>query len=912
MHSNNLDFTRERDFHKLLPDSCDLDPNDPQNELVMRLKKQFKSGNQATRDTFVLVGGRGAVVTYSENGNSYSNFLKSKVPDRIRLLMMRESRPYLFTEPIPLSEAIIQKSDFYRSLLAEGADDSLNGGDDAAAEFGDGIGVPMSKISGFLQRVRDSHTAVSRQSKQKKVATNSVISEPIQIESTEFSFANLFKFTEYFEPKRALKPKPTARKAASTILSSCDLLIQVVGGKNVPLRINDGASAAAGRRTATTPMSRKRQPSFDADDIDDNSSMVFSTASAAMGRSTVGLDLLDKNKLSEKQRARTFIEVSFQDNTVCTTSVNGAAPNWKQSLSLDIRAPHDDFSPQSMETLQEDIYFTLFDEIIEDDSQRGGYFEDESTERIEKKYLGSFSVPFATVFNQGRVDGVFRLDVPAFNVGYHSAFDKKSGADRFDVAPVQEEPAANVDTSHAAWDLRVDDSTQTEFEYFASGSSATFLKVLITLDPLLAPVVVPGLELSPSSVCPQDRFLVSYAHSWLSQLKSKAVSSQRDYSIFGYNSDGYKVLCCRYLTPQEPPLGLLHRRGCIQLTSMIPFMPDAQAFIGAYDLWCTSKQLWDMGAGDEEEHGITLYNYFLYLSSRKGSPSSRTFGEYPSSEYIAKEENFFVSGRAIPEGDSVYVLCRQPDKGSGDPHSSKNFILINPCTGFVYSTADRNCPMFEITTLATPYNIWANIQASTKPSEMSFDVLNTKLWKPFFSPSFPYPKGGLSTVQDPVQYIPTPQPACVQIEREVKGAIKTKFRRWRSKRARSTTLFHPEMPSLGMSVRGTHEPTYVTTQSAHGRGGRMGGSAEHVLNSVQEEIKGKLKNVLRKKSFHGYPINIAFTDVNMVVEKVKSMCVHESRHPNVQFVLAVKVAFPLVNNLVSLWIFLGTLEENSA
>lgn len=77
-----------------------------------------------------------------------------------------------------------------------------------------------------------------------------------------------------------------------------------------------------------------------------------------------------------------------------------------------------------------------------------------------------------------------------------------------------------------------------------------------------------------------------------------------------------------------------------------------------------------------------------------------------------------------------------------------------------------------------------------------------------------------------------------------------------------------EMPSLGMSVRGTHEPTYVTTQSAHGRGGRMGGSAEHVLNSVQEEIKGKLKNVLRKKSFHGYPINIAFTDVNMVVEKV--------------------------------------------
>ncbi len=44
-------------------------------------------------------------------------------------------------------------------------------------------------------------------------------------------------------------------------------------------------------------------------------------------------------------------------------------------------------------------------------------------------------------------------------------------------------------------------------------------------------------------------------------------------------------------------------------------------------------------------------------------------------------------------------------------------------------------------------------------------------------------------------------------------------------------------------------------------------------------------------------------------QKVRAMCLHETKHPSVQFVLAVK-AFPLVNNLVSLWIFLGTLEEN--
>ena len=37
------------------------------------------------------------------------------------------------------------------------------------------------------------------------------------------------------------------------------------------------------------------------------------------------------------------------------------------------------------------------------------------------------------------------------------------------------------------------------------------------------------------------------------------------------------------------------------------------------------------------------------------------------------------------------------------------------------------------------------------------------------------------------------------------------------------------------------------------------------------------------------------------------MCIHENQHPDVQFVFTVR-AFPLVNNLISLWLFLGTLE----
>ena len=59
-------------------------------------------------------------------------------------------------------------------------------------------------------------------------------------------------------------------------------------------------------------------------------------------------DLLDATKVREKMRARTFVEVHFQENVSATTSMEGGAPLWKQSLSLPFRAPQDDYTPDSL------------------------------------------------------------------------------------------------------------------------------------------------------------------------------------------------------------------------------------------------------------------------------------------------------------------------------------------------------------------------------------------------------------------------------------------------------------------------------------------------------------------------------------------------------------------------------------
>jgi hypothetical protein len=40
-----------------------------------------------------------------------------------------------------------------------------------------------------------------------------------------------------------------------------------------------------------------------------------------------------------------------------------------------------------------------------------GRKENEPTERVERRYLGSFSIPFSTIFHKSRVEGVIRQDI---------------------------------------------------------------------------------------------------------------------------------------------------------------------------------------------------------------------------------------------------------------------------------------------------------------------------------------------------------------------------------------------------------------------------------------------------------------------------------------------------------------------
>jgi hypothetical protein len=63
---------------------------------------------------------------------------------------------------------------------------------------------------------------------------------------------------------------------------------------------------------------------------------------------------------------------------------------------------------------------------------------------VEKRYLGSFSVPFETIYTEGTVEGVFRIDTPAINFGYdHAASSvsarRRESSNMFEGAETEEE-----------------------------------------------------------------------------------------------------------------------------------------------------------------------------------------------------------------------------------------------------------------------------------------------------------------------------------------------------------------------------------------------------------------------------------------------------------------------------------------
>ncbi|CAM9133752.1 unnamed protein product [Ectocarpus sp. 12 AP-2014] len=951
------DFAREADFLHLLPCGADIDPNDPRHGNLMRMRGLLSTldldrressvvargpragsglgptrrpasarggasagaGNEGVEDggeeedtdvfrasqeqqalVFAgkriasgLTGGAGRADVGGGRGGfrtfAFNNHRRWKEPLRHTLIRLRVQKPTLFgNRPIPLREDDIRRDETLTAILAQeavvrahrheasGRRGSLIFDGEADVELDTDkqkkrMAVDHGRVMDFVQRVRDSRTAQARRQALKRVTYSSVVQEgAVPQLGINFEGGSFFP-----KPKRALRPEPKERAAATIQLDECRLLLQIVSARNVPVRSEEGAGGLPASTAMAIP--KQQQPGMRTD---------------SGGPLSDDEDFEEEKVIRQKGTLSSFVEVQFQDYRKRTNVYEGLTPLWKESLDLPFTPPMADFSPANLAQVHEMIIISLFDEVEFDDRSSGGYLEDETSIRKEKRFLGSVTRPVCrllftqTVYQAGRVEGMLRLCVPTVNLGYDQIHAGGAGIDPVEGASIMQDeeisPGKKEEVGVSLTSGPGDPASPAALVHKAD--RATYIRVLATLDPI--PIVLPKESVPGSNQ--ESSGLVAAGLRWMKRVKDATELPQGVLSVQLFVPDmfGNDVLLTRYLCPQEPPGGINTVCKCAHYVSLLPFLEDWQMFEGVDDMWCTSQQFLDILAGDHEEHAILLHNYILHLIMvREGISGSN---RRPPGRTGLRTEVYMVSGRAVPEGDTVYVMVQELSRFG----ETRTTSIWKPSTAEGFDARDSRCPLIDIACVASQDNVWACMRRNVRPCDLNLDLPDSKTWTPFFSsPANPAPAQGYTSIQEDIAYRPTQQSFVYEVEDLVREALKRDIRRWRSKR--SHTAFNADVSNRLAELLPLLEKQALT-------GGAKMGKDEH---------RRRLENTMRNRDIVGFPLHSGFVDVDSVVQTVRATGIHEARHPDVQFALAVQ-AFPYPHNVLSVWVYIASITPS--
>ncbi|XP_077256056.1 coiled-coil and C2 domain-containing protein 2A [Temnothorax americanus] len=210
-------------------------------------------------------------------------------------------------------------------------------------------------------------------------------------------------------------------------------------------------------------------------------------------------------------------------------------------------------------------------------------------------------------------------------------------------------------------------------------------------------------------------------------------------------------------------------------------------------------------------------------------------------------------------------------------------VLWDPEIGNRYKLSDSRCSLMKVSRLVNHSGIWENMQKSTLPHNLRFNVAISKDWRPLVPVAAPAGNRPVQTLESTV--IPMPEEDAQEKEGapEVEQYLRDKLSGWRSALG-LTTIFNRHAVSV------------------------LRGFVSDIPNDVARQVdKRDLKQLYRAYHTHGFLLNLRQTAFDELAEQIAATKVHRITGP-VEFALVCHIR-RYVGKTCSIWLALAILRS---